>query len=106
MTAYTLRVSKPGDETAVTALTQASYGMPMPEAYDQSLFNKLLPIISKGNPRLLASGTYFLAITPDGEVIGSGGWSREQTGTRELREGLGHIRHFAIHPAWIGRGIG
>jgi N-acetylglutamate synthase-like GNAT family acetyltransferase len=68
--------------------------------------DKALPIISRANPRLLASRTYFVAITDDGDVIGSGGWSREQPGARKIERGIGHIRHFATHPDWTHSGVG
>ncbi|MEM7041521.1 MAG: GNAT family N-acetyltransferase [Pseudomonadota bacterium] len=106
MAAFTLRVAGPEDEAAVTALTQASYRTLMPAAYDRDLLVKVLPIICKANPALLASTTYFLAVTAEGDVIGSGGWSREQPGTLKIQTGAGHIRHFATHPDWTRRGVG
>jgi N-acetylglutamate synthase-like GNAT family acetyltransferase len=106
LSAFTLRAAAPEDEAAVTSLTEASYGTLMRGAYDKVLLKKVLPIITRANPRLLASGAYFLAVTADGEVIGSGGWSRERPGTKEIQDGLGHIRHFATQPSWTGCGVG
>ena len=103
---FTLRVAESDDEAAVTTLTQASYSVLMRAAYDQDLLDKALPIICRANPRLLASETYFLAVTGDDDVIGAGGWSREQPGTLKILEGVGHIRHFATHPDWACRGVG
>ena len=90
----------------MTALTRASYGRLMAGGYDQDLLDKLLPIIARANPRLLASGAYYLTVSPDGEVIGAGGWSRERPGSGAIETGLGHIRHFATHPDWVGQGVG
>lgn len=96
----------PEDEAAVTVLTKSSYGTLMRSAYEPALLEKLLPIIAKANPRLLASGTYYLMVSAGGEVIGAGGWSHEQPGRQKRQGCLGHIRHFAIHPAWTLRGVG
>ena len=90
----------------MTALTQASYATLMPAAYDQGLLDKLLPIIAKANPQLLASGLYYLAVSPEDEVVGAGGWTRERPGSGDTEAGLGHIRHFATHPDWTGQGVG
>ena len=106
LTAFTLRIAELDDEAAVTALTQASYSALMPAAYDQDLLSKVLPIIARANPKLLASGSYYVAVSADGAIIGAGGWTRERPGSGAIEEGRGHIRHFAIHPDWIGRGVG
>lgn len=68
----------------MTALAQASYSTLMFDAYDQMLSAEVLPIIARANLLLLVSGPYFLAATTNGEMIGSGGWSREQPVTQEL----------------------
>lgn len=39
-------------------------------------------------------------------MIGCGGWTRERPGKGDLEHGLGHIRHFATHPDWLGRDVG
>lgn len=106
MTGFTIRPADPGDEKAVTALLQASYGALMPAGYDRSMLADLLPIITRANPILLSSGTYYLAETDAGEIIGAGGWTREQPGTGDILPDTGHIRHFGTHPDWTGRAVG
>ena len=39
-------------------------------------------------------------------MIGAGGWTRDGPGSGKIEAGVGHIRHFATHPDWTGRGIG
>ncbi len=68
--------------------------------------NALLPLIAKANPALLSSGTYYLAESDDSSAVGCGGWTHERPGSGEIENGLAHIRHFATHPGWVGRGIG
>ena len=78
----------------------------MPAAYAPDLLSRLLPIIAKAGPRLLASGTFYVAESASVGLIGAGGWTFERPGTDEVEPGLGHIRHVAVDPAWTGRGIG
>ena len=106
MPAFELRTAVPDDEMPVTRLLEASYGRLMPSAYEQAHADQFLPIITKAQPELLASGTYYLATTPDGELIGAGGWTKERPGTGAIETGTGHIRHVATHPGWTGKGVG
>lgn len=106
MTGFSIRSADPEDEKAVTALLQASYGTLMLAGYDQTMLANLLPIIARANPGLLLSGTYYLAETDARDMIGAGGWTREQPGTGDILPGTGHIRHFATHPDWTGRAVG
>ena len=57
-------------------------------------------------PQLLESGTYYVAESSEGRIIGCGGWTRERPGTSEIRESVGHIRHFGVHPGWTRCGVG
>ena len=104
----TIRVATPGDEAAVSAMLGASYGTLMQRHYDKAALAAALPAITKASPTLLASGTYFVAEagTESKLLVGCGGWTHERPGTGELVEGLGHIRHFGVHPNWIGRALG
>ena len=63
----------------------------------------VLPLVTRARPELLSSGRYFLA--QDGEApVAVGGWSLEEPGSGEVRPGLGHVRHFATHPAHLRKG--
>ena len=63
-------------------------------------------MMTRAQPSLLESGTYYVAETTDGLVVGCGGWTRERPGSGEVQPGLGHVRHFGVHPAWARQGIG
>lgn len=106
MSGFAIRPSTSGDEAAVTALLDLSYRTLMPAGYDQALLDDLLPLITRANPRLLSSGTYYLAESEEGDIIGAGGWTRDQPGTGDMIAEIGHIRHFATHPDWTSRAIG
>jgi N-acetylglutamate synthase-like GNAT family acetyltransferase len=65
-----------------------------------------LPVIAKAKPELLALGTYDLALTPKGQIIGVGGWTKERLGAGGVVSGVSHIRRVATHPEWIGGRVG
>lgn len=103
---YEVRVARPEDAAAVEELLQASYPRLMASSYDQESLAPALKLMTKANPSLLGSRTYYVADLPTGLVIGCGGWTLERPGTRTVEPHLGHIRHFATHPDWIRRGVG
>lgn len=103
---FTVRVATPEDRPAVRDLLAASFPVLMRPSYSAAMLADVLPLMTRANPALLASGTYYVAETVDGEIVGCGGWTREHPGTGVIEPGLGHIRHFATHPDWTKRGIG
>ena len=103
---FSIRIAKPTDSDAVGALLVASYSSLLKASYDSDLLARALPHITKANPTLLACGTYYVAETKLGDVVGCGGWTPEMPGTGEITEGEAHIRHFATHPEWTRQGIG
>jgi GNAT superfamily N-acetyltransferase len=102
---YNVRVSAPSDIDAVSALLAASYPALLASHYERDLLDRALPFMTKANPRLLASGSFYVAQTGQGELIGCGGWSLERPGTAEVVRGEAHIRHFATHPDWARIGV-
>ena len=105
-TDFTIRVASLEDEESVTALLQASYPLLMSSRYSLEMLSVVLPAMTKANPSLLLSGTFYLAETTNKLVIGCGGWTREKPGSGEITAGVGHIRHFATHPQWVGKSVG
>ena len=90
----------------ITALLQASYPPLMKSAYDSDVLSVALTSMTTANADLLASGTYYIAETDRGRLVGCGGWSRQVHGVGTVVDSIGHIRHFATHPNWIGQGVG
>jgi len=103
---HALRVATPGDDETVSALLSASYKRLLAPDYDPHILAAALPLMTKANPRLLASGTYYVVVADGGATIGCGGWTVEAPGGGESRPGVGHIRHFAVHPDRARRGVG
>lgn len=100
-----VRVANLDDAAAVRQVLEASYPELMAHAYDPVVLLRALPAMTRPNPKLLASGAYFIAEI-DGAPAGCGGWSAERPGSDEVIAGLGHIRHFATDARCIGRGVG
>jgi predicted N-acetyltransferase YhbS len=101
----TIRVATPDDAPAVRAVLEDSYPALMAPAYPAELLARVMPLITRPHPRLLAEGTYYLAEV-DGEIAGCGGWSFWGPGGEAAEPGLAHIRHFAVCASWTGRGVG
>ncbi|MBO6724939.1 MAG: GNAT family N-acetyltransferase [Rhizobiaceae bacterium] len=99
-----IRVARPEDEAALTELITASYATLDDGRYDSRQLAKALVPMSKANPKLLGSDTYFVAEV-NGIAGACGGWSFEKPGTTEIEEGVAHIRHFATHPNYLRRGL-
>jgi len=103
---FAIRVATFADATAVTDVLEASYPDLMRPAYHEAVLQRALPAMVRANPKLLASGTYFVAIANDDFAVGCGGWTHEKPGTGEVQPGVAHLRHFATRPGWTGHGIG
>lgn len=102
----TVRIATPEDSDSVTALLQASYETLLRGAYDDELLDKVLPAMTRAQPGLLASETYYVAALEQDLFAGCGGWTRERPDDGEISPGIGHIRHFAVHPRCARRGVG
>jgi N-acetylglutamate synthase-like GNAT family acetyltransferase len=100
-----VRAATTADSDRVTKILAASYPALMRGAYSEALLERALPLITRANPALLESGTYYLAAL-DGEAVACGGWSHRPPERDSREPGLAHIRHFATHPDWTGRGAG
>ncbi len=85
---------------------RASYSTLLKNSYDAAQLGAALPALSKPNAVLLASGTFYVAHSRGGQLIGGGGWSAERPGTGDVVPHLAHIRHFATHPDWTRQGVG
>jgi len=101
-----LRVATPDDAPAVDALLKRSYGSLLREDYPAEILIAALPMMVRSNPKLLASGTYFVVEDEAGAVIGAGGWTPWAPGDMADTPGLGHIRHVATDDRSVRRGVG
>ena len=101
----TIRPAVPEDGEVLSDLLAASYrNLEEGGHYDPRVLADALPLMSRANPKLLASGTYYVAES-GGEPAACGGWTVEKPGTGEVIEGVAHIRHFATHPSHLRKGL-
>jgi N-acetylglutamate synthase-like GNAT family acetyltransferase len=95
-----LRRSTPDDTSAVDQLLRDSYTRLLKADYPPSTQVTAVPILARANPALLASGTYYLAVTRDDRIVGAGGWTHNSG-----REGAADIRHVVTDHRMQRRGI-
>jgi len=100
-----VRPATPADIGAVDALLGRSYGPLLRADYPPSTLVLALPRMARAQPRLLASGRYFVA-EEDGRMLAAGGWSTDPPGGGPVVPELGHVRHVATDARAARRGIG
>ena len=104
--AFQIRIAGQQDAARLSLLLEACFPALMAASYDRATLNLVLPLMTRPNPGLLASGTYYVAALETEQIVGCGGWTPERPGRGDVAPGLAHIRHFGTHPDWIGRGVG
>ena len=98
---YTMRPTTTADQDAVTALLRKTYPELLAPDYSPEVLSVALPIITQARPELLNCGTYYVAETPAGTIIGAGGWTLDPDNTT-----LGHIRHVVSDLDYLRLGVG
>ena len=104
----TVRVAGSPDLSAIDALLSLSYPILLKADYPPSVMVLALPLISRANPSLVASGSYYV-VEEAGAVVGAGGWTRSAPpGQRGPAAGarVAHIRHVVTDHRRTRRGIG
>jgi hypothetical protein len=71
----TIRTARPADLGAVDSLFASSYARLLRQDYPPSVLVTALPLIARAQPRLLSSGSYYVAVAADGAVLAAGGWT-------------------------------
>lgn len=102
---YRVRLSTPADHAAVDQLLARSYPQLLKKDYLPSVRVTAIPIISRANPTLLKSGSYYV-VEQDGRILGAGGWTHAAPTRSRGRAGEGHVRHVATDPAVVRQGVG
>jgi GNAT superfamily N-acetyltransferase len=95
--AFTVRKADASDAGGIRACLQAAFE-PYRESYTDAAFEDTVLSAEKVHDRL-ADMTLFVAVGSAGEIIGT-------VGSKNAGEGRGHIRGMAVHPDFLGRGVG
>ena len=103
---FTLRVARPADAEAVTAVLTSAYSNLMAPHYDAAVLAMALPSMTTANPGLLESGTYYVQVAPGGLIVSCGGWTHTEPGKNTSEGGVAHVRHFGTHIDSIRKGLG
>lgn len=106
MTAITIRPAALADLDAVDRLLQESYPRLLKADYPPSVLVTALPRMTKAQPALLKSGTYYVA-EGEGRLLGAGGWTAgiPGQGTR-FEAGRANVRHVVTDPTALRQGVG
>jgi GNAT superfamily N-acetyltransferase len=96
----TVRVARPDDLAGVDALLSRAYPRLLKADYPPSVLVTALPLIVRAQPALLRCGTYYVAETEAGQIVGAGGWTPDRT-----LSDTGHIRHVVCDDRLTRRGI-
>ena len=103
----TVRTALAADFGGVDALLARSYPAILKADYLPSILVTAIPLISKAQPRLVMSGTYFVVEDKDGAIVGAGGWTRPSPpGAGGERFDVAHIRHVVSDHRRLREGIG
>lgn len=97
---YKIRVARADDLKDLDALFGRAYPKLLKADYPPSVLVTSLPIISRAQPALLASGTFRVAELDDGRLISAGGW----TPRRNTPE-LGDVRHVVTDDRFLRHGV-
>lgn len=116
---FAIRKAALEDRTAIENLIAASVKGLSREDYTEKQIELSIQSVFGVDTELIGDGTYFVAETESGEIVGCGGWSRRKTlygasdykfsrNSEELdpNSDAAKIRAFFIHPGWARRGIG
>jgi GNAT superfamily N-acetyltransferase len=104
----TVRIAGGPDLAAIDGLLARTYPILLKADYPPSILVLAIPLISRANPRLVASGNYYV-VEEAGAVVGAGGWTRaEPAGWRNPAASArtAHIRHVVADHRRTRRGIG
>ncbi len=103
----TARTAVASDLSEIDALLGRSYPALLKDHYPPSVLVTAIPLISKAQPGLIASGTYFVVLDDAGRIVGAGGWTSVEPGTgRKGAVATGHIRHVVTDHRLVRRGVG
>ncbi|BDW90370.1 GNAT family N-acetyltransferase [Thalassospira tepidiphila] len=107
MAAIMLHIATLDDAPAIRALFARSYATFLADDYASEMLERAMPFLTFAKPELLSSGTYYIARTEAGDIVGAGGWTAVRPGSQEgdVQPGLAHVRHFAVDPDHARKGI-
>jgi len=115
---FSIRVAKEDDVPVLRGLIDVSVRGLQTADYTPEQIDAALRKVFGVDSQLIADGTYLIAETASGIVVGCGGWSKRKTlyggdiwiaredSLLDPTKDAAKIRAFFVHPNWARRGIG
>jgi GNAT superfamily N-acetyltransferase len=101
----TIRTATRADIAAIDALLARSYPRLLKADYPPSVLVTAIPRISRAQPGLVTSGTYYVAVD-DARIVGAGGWTATAPAGGGILPGRANVRHVVTDDRMVRRGIG
>lgn len=116
---FQLKTASPADEAEIGKLIADSVRGLARNIYTDEQIERSIRTVFGVDHQLIADGTYYVAVEPDGRIVGCGGWSKRKTlyGASRYEDSrdpelldpaneAAKIRAFFVHPDAARRGIG
>lgn len=103
---YIVRAGRAEDVTSVDVLLSRAFPQLLKADYPPSVMVTAVPLMSRAQPGLVTCGTYYVAETTEGFIVGAGGWTLRDPSSGQADGRTGNIRHFATDPAVVRQGVG
>jgi GNAT superfamily N-acetyltransferase len=101
-----VRAATAADGPAIADVLVVSYSTLMVGAYADDVLAAALPLMTRPNAKLIASG-HFAVVESEHGILACGGYSLDRPGGGgPIEPGLAHIRHYATLPRAARRGCG
>lgn len=100
-----IRTATAADISAIDALLARAYPRLLKADYAPSVLVTALPLISRAQPGLVTSGSYYVA-TDAGTIIGAGGWTARIPGGNAAEPSRANVRHVVTDDRRVRQGIG
>ena len=119
MARFRLRVATAEDVAGIGRVIDASVRELQAGEYSAAQIEAALETVFTIDSQLIADGTYFVALSEDGEMAGCGGWSKRKTlygGDNQVEKivpelldplvGAAKVRAIFVHPRFARMGLG
>ena len=100
---FEVRLATADDIPQIDVLFKRTYPRLLKADYPPSVLVTAVQRLANAQPALVTSGTYFVAVGGDGEILGAGGWT--PWSEQGHADGTGHMRHFATDPDCLEQGV-
>ena len=105
MIPVSIRPATRADIAAIDDLLARTYSRLLKADYPPSILVTALPHMIKAQPRLISSGSYYVAETRD-KLLGAGGWTSALPGSGGASEpGRANVRHLVTDASALRQGV-